>query len=151
MDGSIEDFVVPNGEYKIEVNAKPYIDLNLYTNENYTDYVTIYISTTSKKLKNRDNIPIEFTLSNNHPNPFNPSTVIKYQLPQTNQVNLKIYNLFGQEIRTLVSENQQAGYYSSTWDGRDQNGQMVATGIYFYKIQAGEYNQFYIQDVERCS
>ncbi|HAL57866.1 MAG TPA: hypothetical protein DCP63_15735 [Bacteroidetes bacterium] len=84
-------------------------------------------------------IPTEFALQQNYPNPFNPSTTIKYQIPQDHQVNLVIYNLQGQKIRTLVAEQQKAGFYSVQWDGRNDVGQNVATGMYLYRVQAGSF------------
>ncbi|MGE5680661.1 MAG: T9SS type A sorting domain-containing protein, partial [Bacillota bacterium] len=82
-------------------------------------------------------LPKVFELNQNFPNPFNPSTTISYALPVETRVVLKIYSVDGREVRTLVNENQSAGYRSSVWDGRDNAGQNVSTGIYLYKIQAG--------------
>jgi hypothetical protein len=79
-------------------------------------------------------IPSVFQLSQNHPNPFNPSTMINYQLPMTNEVELSIYNLLGQKVATLVSERQNAGYHQVEWDASE-----FASGIYYYHIQAGEF------------
>jgi len=87
-------------------------------------------------------VPQHYRLSQNYPNPFNPATRIEYQLPvHTAQVrvSLKIYNVMGQEVRTLVNELQQPGYYAVTWDGRDSSGSEVATGIYFYRLAAGAF------------
>ncbi|MCB9070187.1 MAG: T9SS type A sorting domain-containing protein [Calditrichae bacterium] len=84
-------------------------------------------------------LPQAFTLAQNYPNPFNPSTTISYQLPQNNDVVLKIYNTLGQEVRTLVNERQNAGRYEIVWDGLNSNGAAVASGMYIYKIQSGEF------------
>jgi hypothetical protein len=84
-------------------------------------------------------IPKEFALEQNYPNPFNPETEIKFALPKSGNVTLKIYNINGQEIATLVNENRNAGYYKVKWNGKDKNGKQVASGIYLYKIQAGKY------------
>jgi photosystem II stability/assembly factor-like uncharacterized protein len=81
-------------------------------------------------------IPTEFALQQNYPNPFNPTTTIKFALPQNASVTLKIYNLLGQEIATLVDENKPAGFYNMQWNGRNQYGNTVATGVYFYRIEA---------------
>jgi hypothetical protein len=80
-----------------------------------------------------------FALYQNHPNPFNPATNIRYKLPQSAQVTLKIYNLLGREIQTLVNSPQPPGEYSVAWDGVNTLGQQVSSGIYIYQIQAGEY------------
>ena len=77
--------------------------------------------------------PTSFNLYN-YPNPFNPQTIINYQLPNEANVNLKIYNLLGQEVRTLVNENNIAGEHSIIWDGKDNIGKQVGSGIYFYNL-----------------
>lgn len=79
-----------------------------------------------------------FELSQNYPNPFNPTTAIRYQLPKSGSVELTIYNLLGQEIRKLVNENRIAGQYTVQWDGRDETGAAVASGVYLYRLKAGE-------------
>ncbi len=86
-----------------------------------------------------DVLPQEFSLSQNHPNPFNPSTVIDFALPTRTNVSINIYNVLGQKIKTLVNKEYNAGYYKETWDGTVENGASAASGIYFYKIDAGEY------------
>jgi spore coat protein H len=82
----------------------------------------------------KDNSEIQFALYQNYPNPFNPTTNINYQIPQNTEVTLRIYNLLGQLIITLVDEKQMSGSYSILWDGRNDNGQPVASGIYMCKI-----------------
>ncbi len=82
-------------------------------------------------------LPSEFALSQNHPNPFNPTTTIEYRLAKTAPVNLTIYNLLGQHVRTLIAHDQQVGRHQVIWDGRDDSGQGVASGIYFYRLQVG--------------
>lgn len=83
-------------------------------------------------------LPAVFSLEQNHPNPFNPETQITYTLPQATHVKLVLYNVLGQRVRTLVDEDQIAGYKTVHWDGNDENGQQVASGIYFYSFQAGQ-------------
>jgi PKD repeat protein len=85
-------------------------------------------------------LPEEFALDQNYPNPFNPKTEIRFALPKDRSVTLKIYNLFGQEIQTLADGDFKAGYHTVVWDGRDQRGNPVSSGIYLYRIQAGEFN-----------
>lgn len=84
-------------------------------------------------------IPTSFGLAQNFPNPFNPGTLIQYQLPEDRQVRLTIYNLLGQAVRTLVDEHLKAGYKSVYWDGRDNIGREVAAGVYIYEIIAGDF------------
>jgi len=81
-------------------------------------------------------LPTEFALSSNYPNPFNASTVIDYQLPVTTDVRLEVYNLLGERVATLVDSKQQAGYRSVLWDASD-----VSSGLYFYKLTAGDYSE----------
>lgn len=85
--------------------------------------------------------PLSFELTQNYPNPFNPVTHIRYQLPETGVVQLSVYNLLGQEIKTLVAEKQIAGFYVVRWDGTDNNGFSVASGIYLYHLQTGDFRQ----------
>jgi hypothetical protein len=85
------------------------------------------------------NLPKQFSLSQNYPNPFNPQTVIKYALPQDCEVEITIYNILGQKVQTLVNEHQQAGYKRIEWDSKNERGEEVASGIYFYRIKAGEF------------
>jgi len=79
-----------------------------------------------------------FGLSQNYPNPFNPETTIEYDIPEDCHVILKIYNLAGQLIKTLVNEYQTAGHYTIIWHGDNEAGQEVTSGVYFYRLQAGD-------------
>ncbi len=83
--------------------------------------------------------PQSYVLRQNYPNPFNPTTQIGYELPQAGQVNLIIYNSLGQEVRRLVDKQQAAGYHLVTWNGRDQNGKPVPSGIYHYRLQVEDH------------
>ena len=82
-------------------------------------------------------IPINVTLSN-YPNPFNPSTTISFSLPEDNDVELSIYNVKGQKVRTLTNEFLEKGLHSIDWNGKDSNNKSAASGIYFYKISVGK-------------
>jgi len=84
-------------------------------------------------------LPKIFSLDQNYPNPFNPSTIINFALPQAYDVSLEIYNILGQKVTTLIACHMEAGYHSVKWDGKNPMGQEVASGVYFYKIKAGEY------------
>ena len=89
--------------------------------------------------------PREFALRQNFPNPFNPDTTIKYDLSESADVTLQIYNVLGQVVRTLVgSEAQNAGRYQIRWNGMDDRGVPVSSGVYFYQISAGKF-----QDVRK--
>lgn len=84
--------------------------------------------------------PVGFTLYPNFPNPFNPQTTIRYQLKQDAEIRLSIFDITGREVRTLFSGRQLAGEHSAIWDGADNRGQIVASGIYFVKLQDNKRN-----------
>ena len=84
--------------------------------------------------------PERFALLQNYPNPGNPSTVISYTLAENSKVNLTIYNTLGQAVRTLVDGHQTANIYKVVWDGRDDSGKEVASGVYFYRLVAGKFS-----------
>ena len=84
--------------------------------------------------------PEVFALANNYPNPFNPATTIKYALPQAADVELTVYNVVGQPVRTLVAEHQSAGRYVVEWDATNDSGHSLSSGMYFYRLEAsGEF------------
>jgi len=85
------------------------------------------------------NMPEQFVLQQNYPNPFNPSTVIGFSLPKRADVAINIYNILGRKVVSLVNKNFNAGYHSVTWEGNDANGDEVATGIYFFRLKAGNF------------
>jgi flagellar hook assembly protein FlgD len=88
-----------------------------------------------------ETLPEGYALLQNHPNPFNPETEIGFQLPEANHVVLRVYDILGQEIRTLADKTYEAGYYSITWNAKDNAGSPVSSGIYLYQIQAGSFRQ----------
>ncbi len=83
-------------------------------------------------------VPREFELSQNYPNPFNPVTRIIFRLPEAGRVALRIFNIKGELVRTLVDRDLPAGEYSLDWDSSDESGRAVASGVYFYQIRAGQ-------------
>lgn len=86
-------------------------------------------------------LPSSFALGQNYPNPFNPNTIISYNLPKQSSVQIKIYDAVGNEVRSLISEDKAAGKYNILWDARDNFGNQVASGVYFYRITAGDFVQ----------
>jgi len=88
-------------------------------------------------------IPTDFLLQQNYPNPFNPETTIRFSIPATVgasvPVVLKIYNLQGQLIRTLLNDNKSPGYYCIIWDGLNSDGESVGSGVYLYTVSAGKF------------
>ena len=99
----------------------------------------ITVSTSAVEESDLSNIPTSFELEQNFPNPFNPTTSIKFGLPTKSHVSIIVYNLLGQEITTLVNEELSAGTHTTEWDGRDKSNSEVASGIYFYKLIAGDF------------
>tara|TARA_B000000460_G_C21204705_1_gene259649 strand:- start:3 stop:524 length:522 start_codon:yes stop_codon:yes gene_type:complete len=85
-------------------------------------------------------IPTKFALSDNYPNPFNPTTNISFSIPMQTDVQINIYNIMGQLVANVTNEQLNAGTYSMQWNGTDQSGNMLPSGLYFYELEAG--NEF---------
>lgn len=90
---------------------------------------------TAVEIVQQTQVPLEPYLFQNYPNPFNPTTAIHFDLPQRANVSLKIYNLLGEEIRTLVSGSENAGFHTVSWDGLDDLGNQVSSGVYIYRLE----------------
>ncbi|MBN1350706.1 PKD domain-containing protein [candidate division KSB1 bacterium] len=104
------------------------------------DYLVTIGEPTAIDAQNPCNASIdEFRLMQNYPNPFNPSTEIQYTLPKTSHVHIAVYNLMGHELKVLVKVSMPAGNHTIQWDGKDSNGKAMPTGIYIYKITAGDF------------
>ncbi len=85
--------------------------------------------------------PVSYTLHPSQPNPFNPRTEIRYELPQDEAVKIAVYDVSGRELKVLVDEARTAGIHSVTWDGTDADGRALASGVYFYRLTAGQFEQ----------
>ena len=115
------------------------------------DKNVLYVGTADGKLyknvnpitevKGTTGLNYSFTLEQNYPNPFNPSTIIKYSVAEASNVKLTVYDILGKEVVTLVNSNQNAGNYQLVWNATDNLGRKVASGIYFYSIEAGKFNK----------
>ena len=101
------------------------------TNADFGTYISVGVND-----QVNGNIPSEYSLSNNYPNPFNPKTIIEYSVPKEGLVTLKVYNIIGQEVATLKNEIQKPGSYRVNFDGSK-----LASGVYFYRLQASNFNQ----------
>jgi hypothetical protein len=88
-----------------------------------------------------EQLPKDVALSQNYPNPFNPTTEIEFALPDAREVKLTVFNVLGQNVRNLMSGNQEAGYHRVIWDGKDEARHVVPSGAYFYKLEAGDFSQ----------
>jgi len=109
--------------YKLE-------DVSLTGEKTLHDPITIFVAK-----------PEKYALSQNYPNPFNSTTLIQYQLPDPGRVTIKIYNILGQEVKTLVDQVKEAGYHSALWNGMDKFGNTVSSGIYYYRLVSGSFIQ----------
>ncbi|MBN1755451.1 T9SS type A sorting domain-containing protein [bacterium] len=99
-------------------------------------YDTLYLLDSGTGITEaKSELPMVYYLHQNHPNPFNASTIIEYGIPVANDVKLTITNILGEDVRTLVNENQSAGHKKVAWDATDDTGNRVSTGIYFYKVK----------------
>ncbi len=133
-------FVGQNAERSFPVNPWE-MPVDTWTNaeiktDQETDPYTSYTTIDDEQV-----LPTEFALNQNYPNPFNPTTTISYTLPEASHVTLTIYNVLGQKVRTLVNNKlATAGTHVQKWDGRDELGHKVASGIYFYKLEANKFS-----------
>ena len=84
-------------------------------------------------------LPTEFALKANYPNPFNPSTTIAFDLPEATDVRLEVYDMMGRRVATLINNNMNAGRYEAVWNARSDSGSMVASGVYIYRLRAGSF------------
>jgi hypothetical protein len=118
-------------------------EIFIISNDPDNGYVSIPLSVTVNGMSSEDDalLPEEFALHQNYPNPFNPVTTLRYDLPENSMVNIKVYDMLGREVRTLVNQVQDAGFKSIMWDATNDYGKSVSAGIYLYQIQAGDFIQ----------
>jgi hypothetical protein len=141
-DGSFTLDEIPTGEFKVSAtsatgDAEQQVPVSVGNGRSVAN-VELILGTTSVKDATAA-VPVKFDLEQNFPNPFNPETSIKYHLPAQTSVTLRIYNALGQEIRTLVDQVQDAGVYSAQWDGKDNHGRQLSTGLYLFRLEAGDF------------
>jgi hypothetical protein len=129
-------------------NDSSFVDMGAYEYqpEGFQGFGKIVSSGKNTESKSSGEIPDKFSLLQNYPNPFNPTTIIKFKIQDSKfkvpvHTTLKVYNILGQLVRVLVDEEKPTGIYQTVWDGKDAEGQDVASGIYFYRLQAGEFNE----------
>jgi len=139
VDGDQDlDIVIPNdsGMYVIDIK-RPALTYNWYCFLNTYNRAGNTFQTTPV---NDETTPVVLTeLAGNYPNPFNPETTIAFSLADTEIVTIDIYNMKGQKVRTLVNDRFDSGRHSIVWNGTDDNGRYVASGIYFYRMKSGQY------------
>jgi hypothetical protein len=86
-------------------------------------------------------VPYQFALRQNYPNPFNAVTTIEYSIASRSHVNISVFNILGQKVATLVNEMKTVGSYTVFWNGENNNSELAASGLYFYRIDAGKFSQ----------
>lgn len=116
-----------DGKYELIVVTDNYVEI-------WGDGTTVGISGGSPSYS-----PQDYTLSQNYPNPFNPSTKIEYAVQQAGHVTIKVFNLRGELVKTLVDQDRPSGEYSAVWDGKNDIGNSVASGQYFYQLSVGDF------------
>jgi hypothetical protein len=129
------DFAVQENTEAISVRIHP---LGRFIGTFYADDLEIKKKTITTDVADNSVLPKEFVLENNYPNPFNPATTLAYSVPRESNVSLVIYNILGQKVRTLVNDFKNAGRYTVTWNGLDDSGSAVSSGIYFYSLVSGD-------------
>ena len=122
------------GQYKLDVYVSASGDVN-----STNDTLSITIQNGVSAIGDEDAVPSSFAMHQNYPNPFNPETSIAFDLPIASRVRLTLYNAIGQKVRTLLADYFAAGRHSAKWDGKDDHGIAAPSGLYFYKIQAGDF------------
>ncbi|MFC2084234.1 M20/M25/M40 family metallo-hydrolase [Bacteroidota bacterium] len=128
-------------DFKVIVLSFPLYYMNADDASDLINYILAEKFGETTSISDNKSLPETFDLFQNYPNPFNPSTTIEFQIPKENNVSLKIYNIIGEEIRTLLNEYKKPGYYRVNWNGYDNKGKEVSTGIYFYKLNAGSFSK----------
>jgi len=124
-------------------DAKEYIP-RLGNEQTVPDDYTVCFPKTSQDVREIEGSditkPTDFTLSQNYPNPFNPATNFQFTVSKSAHVKIEIFNIVGQKVTTLVDESKKPGVYSADWNGKDANGNSVSSGVYFYRMQAGDFS-----------
>jgi len=120
------------------VHSSGFTVYSSHANEMERFFIPINLDYTTD-ITNEPGLPDKFALHQNYPNPFNPFTTIKYDLKHETAVLLRIFNILGEEVRTLVNKEQQAGRYDVIWDGNNNFGKQVSSGVYIYRISAGDF------------
>ncbi len=152
LPGEFETYLVDmRAERTIALGASSQYDFSMNANELQRSF-RLVIGKKEFVEQNTNGIPMtpkEFSLEQNFPNPFNPSTAIRYTLGHSAEVSVVVYNVLGQKVRTLVSEFNSIGTHEVEWDGKNENGTLVSSGVYFYKITATSNNEILFSKTQR--
>lgn len=131
---------IPAGNQTIRFSKGGYRDttVTIAVSDTFFTFFDVSLSrVTTSAVVSPQSAPLQFSLEQNFPNPFNPSTVISFTLPQAGRVRLEVLNLLGEPVATLVDEEREAGTHQVTWNGTNQDGNTVPSGVYFYKLHHG--------------
>ena len=146
--GSSEDstmlqlqYETTSNEYSEPFNSSYYYAVKAVDHSGNESGYSALVHLSAVGIDDLSGIPTDFELYDAYPNPFNPTTTIRYDLPKNGFVRLTIYNQLGQPVRFLVNREESAGHKSIFWDARDQSGRQVSTGIYFYRIEVNGLSQ----------
>lgn len=134
-------------DYNDSKNVKKFVDYRVYDSviDNYVRQIThrvedeiVFFDLTSKDDQQNNTLPVATEIRSIYPNPFNPETTIEFNLKENSQVNIRVYNLKGQLVKTLINGKYEAGNHKIVWNGTNSNEQRVASGLYFCKMETKE-------------
>ncbi len=156
-DGSYELDNIPAGTYKLSASMVSYNDgyydgesaetsqaVSVGNGENVYD-ASITLNATTTGLSDNASVPASFSLHQNYPNPFNPTTEIRFSLPKTANVKLTVFNVLGKEVKTLFQGRKQAGAFVMAWDGTNNLGVRMSSGVYIYRLEADANGERFVQ------
>lgn len=136
----IFDIDIKTNSFSLAIDDTDHPHISYYDYDGNFKYLNNPVLTEVESSPEQHNeLPSSFKIYHNFPNPFNPNTTIRYELPKFSKVKLIIYNVLGQRINTIVDVNQAPGVYTIKWDGKDNYGILVSSGIYFCRLQAGDF------------
>jgi len=130
-----------NGSGLLSPDARSFADESVRVGETYSYTLGVVLADNSELLSPSAEVTVggvALVLEQNHPNPFNPRTTISFTLPQRGHVRLAIYSADGRLVRTLIDETTPAGFREVPWDGKDDRGATVSSGVYFYRLESGK-------------
>ena len=139
-DGDLEIFIGTNENLRVIDLLDEFGDQYSWSEYRNNSHRDGFYDTSQSFLENGKNVnPNHIMLENNYPNPFNPSTVINFTLPEEMKISLSIYNISGRYIKTIINGSKRAGRSSVVWDGLDRSGNRVSSGIYFYELRTDDF------------